>query len=174
MPTPQDAQPQPSAFGPTFDPDVIMQEIANKDVMLQMKEQELAQREQALQGQTQPQEEAQPEQQEVDPEDQKFMEALNLLSAGLQERQQQRALVQQQQATPPVVPIKDKQAPAQNQQQAGPDVSAQTMQNVQPGQEVVITKRIVMTPEGPMEISRKEDVKKGKEQKQQKPQAQAQ
>lgn len=165
---------QSGIYDQQFDPDVILQEIANKDLQLQAKEEELSAREQGLMAQEQ---QAQESTAAAPPEDEKLMMAIQLLNDIVSSRQPQEQPQENEQV--PVVPLKSEvsptppagaQAPAQ-----GPamDVSESTMQNLQPGQEVSVTKRIVMTPDGPMEVGRSEKIK-GITQSMQQPQQQQQ
>jgi len=193
MPTPRDVmrsqsvqQAQSGVFPMDFDPDTILQEIAQKDIQLQMKEQELAQKEQQLMqaaqqppapeqmpaaapeqmaagappaeappGEAPPPEEMQPSTQVEMPfqntDDDQIMQALNTINEIIKNRQQPGPVVEPM--TAPVVPMSGEPLPPEAAggapQQQNPDISPQTMQNVQPGQEVSVTKRIVMTPDGP-------------------------
>jgi hypothetical protein len=165
MPTPQNVQQQQDVQSAQqgvapmdFDPDAIMQEIVSKDMMNQMKEQELVQREQAvMQAEGQLQQMAQQAQ------------------AGQAAEAQQAQAAAQEPATDPSAPVPV--APPQEDVPTAPqpamptggamggadqggDISPQTAANLQPGDTVNVTKKITMTPNGPMESSRKESVEK--------------
>lgn len=156
MPTPKQVQQEQAIQGAQqgvapmdFDPAEVMQEIAQKDVQLQMKEQELAQKEQQLQAMNQQIQEQQ-----------------------AAEAQAAEAQAQEQAQQPvPVAPVEGQtpppQSPMQPPQQGHPDLSPQVMQQLQPGMKATVTKKIEMTPQGPVEVGRSENVSGGQQQQQQ-------
>lgn len=142
MPTPQEVQQQQQVQGAQqgvapmdFDPDVIMKEVVMKDMANQIKEQELTQKEMQLMQ----------------------------MNDQIQQAQAQQVQTEQAQAQEQAVPIAPMQGqpipqstPPQQQQQS--DLSEQTMQNLQPGQKVTVTKKIQMGPQGPVEVGRSENI----------------
>lgn len=142
----QSAQQGVSPFD--FDPDIIMKEVIQKDMQNQIKEQELAIKEEEL------------------------LKAVG----GIQKQQATDAKAakgasQEAAATgvTPVAPTTEKPmppAPAGAVGAAGAaagggaaaDISPQTMSTLQPGQKITVTKKLVMTPNGPVEVGRSENI----------------
>lgn len=171
MPTPEEVKQQQAIQGAqqgvapmNFDPQEIMQEIVQKDVQNQMKEQELAAREQQI---------AQGEQQ---------LQAMNQQIQEEQAASEEQMQAQAQEQIAPVAPVEGPIAPpppaqpgipAQQQQSpGGPDLSEQMLQQLQPGMKATVTKKYEMGPQGPVEVGRTENVSGGgapKQNPQQKP-----
>ena len=125
------------------DPDVIMKEIIQKDMQNQLKEQELAQKEQNL---------AMLEQQLKQMAEQSQAQEMAEAQANQQSAQEQPIPVAptDQQPIPP--------GPAQPQQQQSPDVSEEIAQNLQPGMSVTVTKKLAVGQDGPMLVSKTENI----------------
>jgi Tfp pilus assembly protein FimV len=141
MPEQQQQVVDPNQQIEDFDPEAIMSEIVQKDMENQQKEQGLAQHEEQL-GQME--------------------QALQQKAEELAQAEEQIAAAHEEMEAAQPVPLAPAKPAAGKKQELG-DISPQTMKNVQPGHHITVSKKMMMTEDGPQEIGRTENIKPPKE-----------